>query len=1060
MDNHLSNHRTSKKEKELYLSLFRIPLNFFSEETNQPKKQKIQLQQESTSSTSFQIEGKVTSKNSQPNPVITVKAPTSTPKLESIEEEFETKNEFLPDLSQLPTPEIPNIPEESLHHTSTSTVQSDTHLNPDITTESSSPSSLSSPSQTEIIPSNETTPTSVTATIPPQTFAQISQPSHTTTPLPNTTTGAVPSQEAIPSQENDSPQTSEHQENEQTTMPETNMTPTGEKSQGSTPDEMNSFQQPKKQSSEEDNSPKESEAKDGISTKQPNGKTSDTDKSPKDPKSKDENTAKQPNEKPSDMIDKARDMKKKSPNDKVPDTPKSDSPLDNVRGMKKKADALKDYAKEQAKKRIPQKLQDKALNALDVKNKAMDKVAPALNTAKNVNNMLNGSNDDKAEAVGDLALKGANAALKASGAGAPIAAAINVADQFIGKTEIGKKVKQTCGYCSVCSCCSSVLLLVMPFFLFVSLFSSIWGWIFGLQANSDDIDKANLENAITEEMLFDQTKNGYTIYDLLEERLKDDEYGFMKIVYDENGNILYDEEGFQVLESISGGTSFSDLYTDYDLAPQGQFSTAYEVLISNYTVAMIKEPRHDTGISSLHMPLFQNILEKDFPTLRNHFYNSQVPDEFWDMLTNCLDSRFNVYHPLLGTTIDVSLRELLIETSSTSGDAEYDTYTVEAILNYTKNEGNLALAKEFRRLQEAITRVEVMTYMMTIRDFYDQKTEFLNKLKFDPLSGKAAENYSFFAKNDGEFFDQFLLIPDVESYMALSNTTATPAFAYDIAVASMNTLNQSNAPRMTYNGKVYYFFETIKTWSASYLFYNSLVPKTSINPDNPSTADPNGDEPWDGEEGDYSLVCTDIIPTRLEENLYKRYNITDTESFFNFFESSTGIKLSTEADVSTFFLVTQMLPHETEASFPLLAKTSITIGFGQKYSDETVQKFGLTHKEHSGVDFSAKEGTPVLAIKDGTVIEVVPSDTGWGNYVKIRHPDGYTSTYAHGNGTFNVGVGSSVSVGQQIMESGNSGNSTGPHLHLEVSDPSGTKVNPISYINGTLAASRTTSKDN
>ena len=80
---------------------------------------------------------------------------------------------------------------------------------------------------------------------------------------------------------------------------------------------------------------------------------------------------------------------------------------------------------------------------------------------------------------------------------------------------------------------------------------------------------------------------------------------------------------------------------------------------------------------------------------------------------------------------------------------------------------------------------------------------------------------------------------------------------------------------------------------------------------------------------------------------------------------------------------------------------------------------------------------------------VYRSNSGYGNYVKIIHDDGYTSIYAHGNGTFYVNSGDKVSSGQLIMQSGNSGNSTGPHLHFEVRNQNGTRINPTSYLYGT-----------
>ncbi len=88
---------------------------------------------------------------------------------------------------------------------------------------------------------------------------------------------------------------------------------------------------------------------------------------------------------------------------------------------------------------------------------------------------------------------------------------------------------------------------------------------------------------------------------------------------------------------------------------------------------------------------------------------------------------------------------------------------------------------------------------------------------------------------------------------------------------------------------------------------------------------------------------------------------------------------------------------------------------------------------HNGVDFGASIGTPIRAAAAGEVI--VSRASGWnggyGTYVVIRHPNGTQTLYAH-NSSNAVGVGAYVSQGEVIGYVGNSGRSTGAHLHFEV----------------------------
>lgn len=100
-------------------------------------------------------------------------------------------------------------------------------------------------------------------------------------------------------------------------------------------------------------------------------------------------------------------------------------------------------------------------------------------------------------------------------------------------------------------------------------------------------------------------------------------------------------------------------------------------------------------------------------------------------------------------------------------------------------------------------------------------------------------------------------------------------------------------------------------------------------------------------------------------------------------------------------------------------------------------------KMHKGVDFAAPRGTPIMAAGDGVVERASPYG-GYGNYVRIRHNDEYSTAYAHMNG-FAKGIRAGVRVkqGQIIGYVGTTGRSTGPHLHYEVLAKQG-HINPLS----------------
>jgi murein DD-endopeptidase MepM/ murein hydrolase activator NlpD len=104
-------------------------------------------------------------------------------------------------------------------------------------------------------------------------------------------------------------------------------------------------------------------------------------------------------------------------------------------------------------------------------------------------------------------------------------------------------------------------------------------------------------------------------------------------------------------------------------------------------------------------------------------------------------------------------------------------------------------------------------------------------------------------------------------------------------------------------------------------------------------------------------------------------------------------------------------------------------------------RWGVTHY---GIDIANAIGTPIYALTDGVVEESGPA-SGFGMWVVLKHADGTHSVYGHVNRTY-VAVGQVVHAGEHIADIGNRGFSTGPHLHLEVWSPDGTKINPIPWL--------------
>jgi len=101
---------------------------------------------------------------------------------------------------------------------------------------------------------------------------------------------------------------------------------------------------------------------------------------------------------------------------------------------------------------------------------------------------------------------------------------------------------------------------------------------------------------------------------------------------------------------------------------------------------------------------------------------------------------------------------------------------------------------------------------------------------------------------------------------------------------------------------------------------------------------------------------------------------------------------------------------------------------------------------HYGADLAAPWGTPFYAVGDGTVIFAGPL-SGYGNAIMIQHPNGDVTLYGHEEKVL-VTVGEKVKAGQLIGRVGSLGNSTGPHLHIEVrvGGENGEKIDPQPWL--------------
>ena len=222
-----------------------------------------------------------------------------------------------------------------------------------------------------------------------------------------------------------------------------------------------------------------------------------------------------------------------------------------------------------------------------------------------------------------------------------------------------------------------------------------------------------------------------------------------------------------------------------------------------------------------------------------------------------------------------------------------------------------------------------------------------------------------------------------------------------------------------------------------------------------------------GDELTISIPEPELAVIRVEEKCYEEYYDAPIEYVYNdewysnqtktLQQPSSGhrkvVALVTyrndnvaETDIIKESVGTQAVPKIVEKGTKIpptyiwpVSGGRISSGFG--YRKKPNAKGATAY--HQGLDIAVPTGTAVMASCGGTVIKA-GWNGGYGNLVCIRHPDGRETRYAHLSKIL-VSVGQSVSQGQKIALSGNTGASTGPHLHFEIRI-GGSPYNPLNYL--------------
>lgn len=189
-----------------------------------------------------------------------------------------------------------------------------------------------------------------------------------------------------------------------------------------------------------------------------------------------------------------------------------------------------------------------------------------------------------------------------------------------------------------------------------------------------------------------------------------------------------------------------------------------------------------------------------------------------------------------------------------------------------------------------------------------------------------------------------------------------------------------------------------------------------------------------------------IFPNRETENPYAAHGLGDRNDVIN---NALSLLQSIEDDIATGRVdrsdtpVTYNKPQERNSINPdgnsaniMKEKFQVTSEFGPRSSPG-----GIGSTNHQGIDIGTPAGTQLFAPKSGIVTFAGEAD-GYGNLVKIKHDDGTETRYGHLSSISSIKVGERIEAGDLFALTGNTGNSTGPHLHFEVRDANGTAIDP------------------
>ncbi|MGF1691357.1 M23 family metallopeptidase [Photobacterium kagoshimensis] len=193
------------------------------------------------------------------------------------------------------------------------------------------------------------------------------------------------------------------------------------------------------------------------------------------------------------------------------------------------------------------------------------------------------------------------------------------------------------------------------------------------------------------------------------------------------------------------------------------------------------------------------------------------------------------------------------------------------------------------------------------------------------------------------------------------------------------------------------------------------------------------------EENATNLVLSQELEDKKNELMMLEQRIDDVEAILGLQAENSHVPLEQRVDSAAISSAVRGTLFRLIPNGSPTPNIRMSSGFGTRIHPVTGKR-----KRHNGLDFAANIGTPIYAPADGVIENVRPSNKGSGNFIKLNHSFGFMSTYSHMK-KFNVKRGQFVRKGDLLGWTGNSGLSTGPHLHYEIRFL-GRALNPRNFV--------------